>query len=171
MPQPGQTAVVIPVPELDPLVDAVAARWPDAVRTGIPAHLTVLYPFVPADRLTDADLARCRELCRGTGPFRVAFRGAAVGPSIVMAPPEPTDGASALTRAFTTAWPGHPPYGGRFGPAPEPHVTLALGSDRERNAAIAAFAGDLLPVHADLRTAVVVELGAGGWTQRAELPL
>ena len=172
VPKPGQTAVVIPVPSLDPVLDAVAARWPEAVRPGIPAHLTVLYPFVPAGAgLTDRAVERCRELCAGAGPLRVRFERAVVGPAIVSTAPVPAGRAVALARSFTAQWPEFPPYGGRFGPDPHPHVTLALGPDPGRNAEIAAFVNEALPAQADLHTAALVELTERGWRQRALLPL
>lgn len=172
VPQPGQTAVVIPVPGLDPVLDAVAARWPEAVRSGIPAHLTLLYPFVPSGTgLTDRAVERCRELCAGAGPLRVTFERAVVGPAIVSTAPVPADRAVALARSFITEWPEFPPYGGRFGPDPHPHVTLALGADPARNAEVAALVDGALPVRAELQMAALVELTERGWHQRAVLPL
>jgi hypothetical protein len=172
VPQPGRTAVVIPVPSLDPVLDAVAARWPGAVRSGIPAHVTVLYPFVPSGvGLTDRAVERCRELCAGAGPFRVTFERAVVGPAIVSTAPVPAGPVVALARSFSMEWPEFPPYGGRFGPAPDPHVTLALGVDPVRNAEIAALVDEALPVRAELHMAALVELTERGWRQRAVLPL
>ncbi|MBC3192746.1 2'-5' RNA ligase family protein [Pseudonocardia sp. C8] len=170
MPQPGRTAVVIPVPELDPVLGAVATHRPDAVRPGIPAHLTLLYPFVPAPELTGAAVDRCRALCAGTGPVRVTFRHAVAGSSMVATTPEPAGPLAALARALREAWPEHPPYGGRFGPDPDPHVTLALDPGPDA-AALAVATGGLLPVDAVLSAAALVELTADGWRQRAALPL
>ncbi len=168
---PGRTAVVIPVPGLDPVLRAVADRWPEAVRAGVPAHLTVLHPFVPAGRLGGGTVERCRRICAAAGPLRVTFERAGVGEAIVSTAPVPVGPAAALARAFTAEWPELPPYGGRFGPDPDPHVTLALGPGAARNAEIAAFVDGFLPVAADLRTAVLVELVERGWTERAALPL
>lgn len=170
VPTPGRTAVVIPVPELDPVLAVVADRSPDAVRAGVPAHLTLLYPFVPAAGLTGATVDRCRTLCAGAGPLACTFTRTTAGPSMVATAPEPAGPVAALATALRAEWPEHPPYGGRFGTDPDPHVTLALGPVPEP-AGVTGAADALLPVDAHLRTAVLVELTADGWRERAVLPL
>ncbi|HUA40041.1 MAG TPA: hypothetical protein VMA32_00615 [Streptosporangiaceae bacterium] len=53
---PGwETALLLPVPATEPAVREHRARLDEAVRDGVPAHITVLNPFVPL-----ADIAsRC----------------------------------------------------------------------------------------------------------------
>lgn len=173
------------MPGLDPLLRAVAAHRPEAVRPGVPAHLTVLYPFLPAEQLTEQTVGRCRELCAGTGPLRLRFDHVEAGPSMVFLAPVPAAPVAALTRSFIAQWPQCPPYGGRFGPEPAPHLTLTLapgpdtgpgtgpapGTDPDEGARIAALAEGFLPVETEPAVAVLVELTDSGWAQRAVLPL
>ncbi|MGH3982995.1 MAG: hypothetical protein ACRDST_10020 [Pseudonocardiaceae bacterium] len=53
MPTNGQTGLVIPVPTADPLLTLVETRHPGTVRKGVPAHVSLLYPFVGAAELDD----------------------------------------------------------------------------------------------------------------------
>ncbi|WP_316690539.1 2'-5' RNA ligase family protein [Pseudonocardia sp. H11422] len=141
------------------------------MRAGVPAHLTVLYPFMPASVLTEEVVSRCRELCSGTGPLTVRFERCEVAPGIVGLPPVPSGPIEGLTRSFVEEWPDYRPYGGAYGDTPAAHATAALGAAAEEANAIAAWASALLPVTAELRAAVLVELTASGWAERARLML
>jgi 2'-5' RNA ligase len=157
MPRAGVTAVLVAVPPLDPLLAAEASR------AGVPAHLTILYPFADAADLTPGIVERCRQLCAATAPVTVTFEDAVVWPEIVATVPSPAAPLAALTRAFTSAFPEYPPYGGRFGADPQPHVTLAVSPD-------ATLVAPFAPVRAQLRGAVLVELTESGWNELASLP-
>jgi hypothetical protein len=52
-----QTAVIVPVSAAEPVVAEHRARFDTAASWGVPAHLTVLYPFVDPSAL-DADVVR-----------------------------------------------------------------------------------------------------------------
>ena len=94
----------------------------------VPAHVTVLYPFVPGPTLTDADVDGLRHLAATTEPF--AMNLAIVGrfPDVLYVAPE-RDAALrlvSLTEALAARWPSCPPYGGRF-TAIVPHLTVYEG--------------------------------------------
>lgn len=55
VPEPGTTAVVIGLPDATPLLDAAWRIDPALVRRGVPAHVSLLYPFVPESALTVQD--------------------------------------------------------------------------------------------------------------------
>lgn len=153
----AESALVVLVPEADPLVRALG-------RTD-PAHVTVLYPFLPADRVGMEDEAVLREVCATMAPW--SFRLAEVGsfPGVRYLAPEPSGPFVELTSAITARWPHLRPYGGRFD-AVVPHVTIAEG--------------DPLPAPGDLRPAVPIEAVAGelslvevsrrGWVVRGRYP-
>ena len=52
-----QSAFVVPVPEAEPWVKDLRERYDPIAAVGMPAHITVLFPFIPPDLLTDNDLA------------------------------------------------------------------------------------------------------------------
>src|ERR1700761_7063123 len=49
-----QSALLIRVPAAEPAVGAHRARLDASARDGVPAHLTVLYPFLPPAQIDDA---------------------------------------------------------------------------------------------------------------------
>ncbi|EWM17436.1 2'-5' RNA ligase family protein [Kutzneria sp. 744] len=131
MPQPGQSALIIPVPTAAPLLAHVAARFPDVVRPGDTGHVTMLYPF------TSATLEKLAEVAGELAPMDVVLDRVVREPGFVAL----TSSALApLTAQVRRHWPAVVPYGGRFGPSPEAHLTLAMGVSDADAATIAALA-------------------------------
>ena len=62
MPTRGQTSLVIPVPAADALLASVGTRYPGTVRDGLPAHVSLLYPFVVAAELDERVTTALHEL-------------------------------------------------------------------------------------------------------------
>lgn len=62
--QPTHTALVIVVPEAEPAVAPWRAALDRAASLGVPAHITVLYPFLSPERIGDSVLDGLRELRR-----------------------------------------------------------------------------------------------------------
>ncbi|HYT30158.1 MAG TPA: hypothetical protein VEN82_05235, partial [Actinomycetota bacterium] len=52
-----RSGILIPVPEAEDLVGAWRARFDPGGGRGVPAHITLLFPFVPASHLTDPILS------------------------------------------------------------------------------------------------------------------
>ena len=52
------SAVIVPVPEAEPVVGEFRASMDTAARWGVPAHVTVIYPFLAPDRLGTGELRR-----------------------------------------------------------------------------------------------------------------
>ena len=48
------TALIIEVPEAEPLVGEVRHQFDPVSNSGIPAHITLLYPFVPVELFDSA---------------------------------------------------------------------------------------------------------------------
>ena len=47
-----ETAVLVPVPEAERVVSSHRSRLDGAAALGVPAHVTVLFPFVPPPEIT-----------------------------------------------------------------------------------------------------------------------
>ena len=54
---PRRTALIIPVPEAEPAVGALRAGHDSSAALGVPAHVTILFPFLPPDKV-DEDALR-----------------------------------------------------------------------------------------------------------------
>ncbi len=130
----------------------VAASW------GVPAHLSVIYPFVPPSQVDDDALFRLAEAVRRVPEFDCTFaRTAWFGEDVLWLAPDPDGPFRALTRSVLAAFPDHPPYGGVHG-EPIPHLTVAesrRGNPAQLHAAERAVAARL-PVSARIRTAALL---------------
>lgn len=58
----GETGLDITVSEADPVLREWRARFDPAAAIGLPPHVTVLYPFLPDDRIDDAVIANLAAL-------------------------------------------------------------------------------------------------------------
>ena len=56
-----QSALGVTVPEAEPWVKNLRERYDPTAAVGVPAHITVLFPFISPDLITDSDLARATE--------------------------------------------------------------------------------------------------------------
>ncbi|WP_340672107.1 2'-5' RNA ligase family protein (plasmid) [Saccharopolyspora sp. ID03-671] len=165
----GQTGIVIPVSEGQPLLDAVAERFPDAVRTGVPAHLSLLYPFVPAAELDEHVVSTLTSIFAQHEPLSVKFAGIVRSDGFVALRPEPADRVEALASAVRSRWPDVVPYDGRYDA--EPHLTVAMQTTEDRAGSIEReLLPGWVPLSAELREAWLVEFD-GQWQLRSRFIL
>jgi hypothetical protein len=59
--RPDQSALLVPVPEAEPAVRAWRAQFDPAAAAGVPAHVTLLYPFLDREDIDDGDIIDLRE--------------------------------------------------------------------------------------------------------------
>ncbi|WP_433534572.1 2'-5' RNA ligase family protein [Micromonospora sp. CA-249363] len=128
----AHSAIVIPVPALEPLVRPRMQRalpgFVFADPNSVHAHVTVLGPFVSAEQVGAELLDRLRGIFARTRPFAFTVAGTrhTFEDGTVYLKPEPAEPFCALTDTLWRAYPGYPPYGSPS-TAPLPHVTLAYG--------------------------------------------
>jgi hypothetical protein len=161
------TAVLALLPDAEPLLRLAAEVDEMAVRPGIPAHAALLYPWLLADQVEEAELHRLRAALP-TGPVTVRLvtverTGGFVG--------VPVPELSRMADAVRTAFPAQVPYGGRFGPRPPVHVTVALDAAPQAVGEIARRTAAALPITTEVNSVHVVGLTHTGWQGLAELPL
>jgi hypothetical protein len=163
----GTTALVIQLPEAEALLDKAKRLRPDLVRPGLPAHVTVLYPFIPAEGLT-AELERSvTEFARITPSARLNLieltRAAGF---LAAATPE----LQSIVDSAVVRWPQVNAYGGRFGVNPAAHLTIAMGASENEIDFLVAEIEKELPLPAHARQLHLVELTVQGWRVRLEIP-
>jgi 2'-5' RNA ligase superfamily len=71
--EPTQTALIVPVPEAEPAVGRFRASLDRAASWGVPAHVTVLYPFLPPQLVDDQVLAALRDIVAGVPRFDIVL--------------------------------------------------------------------------------------------------
>ena len=140
---------------------------------GVPAHVTVLFPFVPPARIGPAIAQRLAQLFASSRPFDFTLtRIGWFGDAVVYLAPEPAAPFVALTERVVAAFPEHPPYEGAFAEI-TPHLTVGdRGAPAELRAAAAAVA-PALPIVARA-TEVWLMVGApepGSWRMHTRFPL
>ncbi|WP_395683499.1 2'-5' RNA ligase family protein [Dokdonella sp.] len=162
-----RSALVILVPEAEPMVAALRERFDPSAKVGVPAHVTVLFPFVPPEQWSDAVMAAVADAIRGVDVFD--FRLSKVGrfPATAYLVPEPAAPFVALTQRVVERFPSHAPYGGAHAEI-IPHLTVA---DRDAaNAVVAAAALDARlqtdgAIASTCRRVTLLEHSSGVWRE------
>ena len=169
-----QSAIIVPI-RLPPALEVMRLDHVDNARLGVPAHVTLLFPFVPPTAIDDAVIERAAAAIRRTPAFDVDFDEVVVWEpdptpeGVVWLPPEPTRPFVAMTEALLRAFPDHQPYGGIHDEV-IPHLTLA--SVRLDVAAMEARTRPHLPFRWRVAAALLlIEGHLGRWRIGRRLPL
>jgi len=171
-----QSALLLTVPAAEAAVGAHRARLDASARDGVPAHLTVLYPFLPPAEIGPGVLAELSRLFAGMSRFYFTLdRVRWFGESVVWLGPSDESPFRALTMLASATYPSCSPYGGVYEDV-VPHLTLGhLGSLTELRAAAEAVQ-PLLPIATEA-TEVTLMAGPdpgrqpGRWHTVASFPL
>ena len=65
----NQSAFIVRVPQAEPHVATLRERLDPSARLGVPAHITVLYPFMAPEQIDAALVAKVRAIATATAPF------------------------------------------------------------------------------------------------------
>lgn len=163
----GQTALIVRVDAAEPLVGPWRQRLDPSAAAGVPAHVTVLYPFLDSSRI---DAAELRWLVGQHAAFTCRFEECRRFPGVLYLAPEPGQPFRALTGAVAARWPEAQPYGGEFDDV-VPHLTIA---DRQPAAVldeVEAAVAPGLPVTAQVETVTLLVCDGQRWHPHAEFPL
>lgn len=132
--QATETALVVRVPEAEATVGSLRQGLDRSASWGVPAHVTVLYPFVPPARLEDDVVEQVAVAVRSVPRFSCVFAECRwFDEDVLWLAPEPAAPFLALTRAITEAFPEHPPYGGAYEDL-SPHLTVGHRPHASREA-------------------------------------
>jgi 2'-5' RNA ligase len=130
----SDSGLLVLVPEAEPWVGELRLKYDPAALIGVPAHITILTPFMSRERLTEAVLHKIRVAIAKQKPFHFQLKQIARFPLTTYLAPDPAEPFVAMTTAIARGFPQFPPYGGRFDQI-IPHLTVA-----DQNAALAAMA-------------------------------
>lgn len=150
LPRATKSAVIVPVPETDPLVASHRRALSPKATASAPAHVTVLYPFVPPSRICEGTIATIEAALAGFRAFDCVFDQVKwFDDEVVWLEPSPDEHFRALTRAMWNRFPAHPPYAGEH-PDTVPHLTVVDSriGDPESKRRAAVDISSALPIHA-----------------------
>lgn len=144
------TTLLIPVPEGEPAVHHIRLAHDPSAARGVPAHVTILYPFLPPEMIDDSVLTRLAALFRKTAPFSFSLaRIASFDQRVLYLEPSPREPFIHLTARVSAAF-DILPYEGRY-EGTRPHLTLAQDSDTVTRQVIEAAVSPHLPVESEAR--------------------
>ena len=168
-----ESAVIVAVPEAEDVVGPRRAALDRAASWGVPAHVTVLYPFVPPSKIDDQVIRVLANALQTVRAFQAAFpRVAWFGDEVVWLAPEPDQPFRDLISVVSAGFPEYPPYGGTHTEL-IPHLTIGDRAPVEALRAAARAVEPHLPIEACIRTALVIQGrdAPRSWQTVAELPL
>jgi len=165
------SAVLLRIPEAEPLVHAWRSTGDPSAARGVPAHVTLLAPFLPAAAVDAGVLGELEWFFAGVDAFRMTFSavGCFEAEGVVYLDPD-GPGLDDLAGALARRWPECPPYGGRHRD-PHTHLTVVHTPDAalRTRASAAVERGLPLVAHAS-HAALWVCDDAGRWSERATFP-
>src|SRR5262245_733557 len=171
----NESALVVLVPEAEPLVKSFRDRYDPSAAAGVPAHITLLYPFKHPDEVDHAELEDLRHLFRRFAPFRFSLAPIRRFPdAILYLAPEPDEPFRQLALAIWDQYPETPPYGGKW-PDIVPHLSVAWIKAQQQLDRIAADFAQAsrgrLPILATAVEVSLMEKRSGRWLIRATFGL
>jgi 2'-5' RNA ligase len=123
-----ETALICRVPEAEAFIARYRERYDPSARRNVPAHVTVLYPFMDP-KLVDAEvIATLRAVAARVPRFDYRMAETRRFPVALYLAPDPDDSFAALTDGIHAAFPDDPPFEGKFDTV-VPHVTVAHGDE------------------------------------------
>jgi 2'-5' RNA ligase len=156
-----RSAVIVRV-RLPRRLERLRFRRDPSAASGVPAHVTILFPFLTTPELTPAVRGSLAAIAARVPPFEVRFGATGRFVDTLWLAPAPAEPFVGLTDAVVAAFPDHPPYEGVHDEV-VPHCTIALG-DAATLDRVEDLARRELPFRQTVRALeVIAEDGAGGW--------
>lgn len=163
------TAVVVRV-ALPRGLERLRRRHDAAAAAGVPAHVTLLYPFLPVGDVGPATRRELVAIASRVAPFDARFATVGRFPGVVYLVPEPASPFAELTAAIWSRFGAYPPYGGAHDDI-RPHLTLADTLDAPLDE-IADEAANWLPFDRRVGTIeLLAQEGGVRWHSRWRIPL
>jgi 2'-5' RNA ligase len=165
---PGlESTLAILVPEAEGLVRSFRDRHDPAAKAGMPAHITLLYPFKSPDEIDRPVLDTLRHCFSFFAPFE--FSLTAINRFLddtLYLVPEPEDPFRQLTLAIWGCYPETPPYSGRYSTV-VPHLTAAHLVGEQRLGEVARefeqASHGRLPIQAQATEVSLMDARSGRW--------
>ncbi len=174
VPRSRESALIVCVPEADAAIGACRLLHDPSAALGVPAHITVLYPFKPPESITQSDVSALTSLFAAFPAFDVTLSEFRRFTEVLYLAPDPAAPFRALTEAVAARFPDYPPYRGAYAEV-VPHMTVAQVDDPHSldqiEAEFTTKCSADLPIHAHVTEVVLFDNAADIWRRRATFPL
>jgi len=169
-----EAALDIHVPEIEPLVAAFRARFDPSAAAGMPAHITINYPFVPGVNPDKNLYQALSDLFSKIDSFTFDFHRFDRFPDVIYLSPEPEAPFIQLIASVATRFPDSLPYGGAFDSV-VPHLTIAHAEDEKLLESIEGQLVELAPQHIPMSIQVeqvwLMDNRTGRWQEQKAFEL
>jgi len=150
----GESAIIVPV-QVPPALNLLRGRMDPSAAQGVPAHVTLIYPFMAPDMLKDDVRRQVEQIIASEPVFPFRLTSVNRWPNVVYLAPEPADPFRRLTNALAAAFPDYPPYLGAHENV-VPHLTVAQDVTEDYYAAAEHALPGMLPIRDVAREAWLI---------------
>lgn len=165
-----QSAVLVPVPEAEELVGRWRRAHDPVAPAGVPAHVTLVVPWLAPDAIDDDAVADLAAALAGVASWEFRLDGVGwFGRRVLWLAPEPADPFRALTLRLADRF-GTPPWGGAFDEV-VPHLTVAHATPGDDLAPVADAVAAGLPLACRAEEVWVMVGDGERWQRRASVAL
>ena len=165
-----QSAIIVPVPEAEAAVGGYRAEYDPVAAAGVPAHITLMVPWLPVEEITGDDLTELGGLLGSVPAFGYSLTTVGwFGRRVLWLAPEPVEPFLQLTGMLGATF-GTSHYDDEFDEV-VPHLTVAHASDGVELAAVAAALTAALPIRCRADVVWVMVGDGQAWRTRERFPL
>jgi hypothetical protein len=162
----NESAIIIPIPEVEAIVGPLRLKYDPVAKLGVPAHVTVLYPFYPPQAL-DHELPAMAEIFSSIEAFAFSFTEVRRFPATAYLYPDKPNVFVKITTIVTNRWPRCKPYGGAYSKI-IPHLTIGDQVDAETLQAVEDTVRPQLPIRCVAKEVWLMASDDGGmWKKKA----
>lgn len=141
-----QTTLLIPIPAAEAAVSHHRSKLDDAARDGIPAHITISYPFLPPSQINESLLGSLSGMFGKIPAFRFTLDQIGwFGDDVVWLGPSDPAPFNVFINTVFSAFPSCPPYGGKYTQV-IPHLTIGNTGEQQALQTAAESIKSYLPI-------------------------
>ncbi len=126
-----QSVILIPIPSADPVIGEWRKKYDHVALHGIPAHITLLFPFKESSQITQEIIKKLEGIFLKVKQFPFTLDRINTFPNVIFLDPNPRDEFIKLIEAIVHIFPENSPYEGKYSSI-NPHATIAQISDIEK---------------------------------------
>ncbi len=164
----NESSLVICVPQAEELVNPFRQLHDPVAQLGMPAHITLLYPFLAPNRINKNVIATLNNLFFQYSRFLFQLKYIRSFPETLWLAPNLPRCFKKLTQAIVSSYPERQPYGGIYNEV-IPHLTIADRKTPEELSQIAhkfeAIASKYLPLESLADKVKLFIKNQGNWQE------